>query len=117
MEGTERKRKIYILTDNTLRMTQTGKPMESDMKEIQARIDELWKKQQVRKSLVNHSGPEERILKLKRMLHWFQDNRTRIHEAVSGDFKKPLEEVDLTEIWMNTTEIRSEEHTSELQSH
>lgn len=80
--------------------------MESDMKEIQARINELWDKQQARKSLVNRSTPEERILKLKRMLHWIQDNRSRIHEAVSGDFKKPLEEVDLTEIWMNTTELK-----------
>ncbi len=80
--------------------------MENDMKDIQSRINEIWNKQQARQSLVNRSSAEERILKLKRMLNWIQENRSRVHEAVSSDFKKPLEEVDLTEIWMNTTELK-----------
>ena len=47
-----------------------------------------------------------RIERLKKFEGWIHANRERIKQAVHADFKKPLLEVDTSEIYPVLTEIR-----------
>ncbi len=47
-----------------------------------------------------------RIARLRKLEAWIHANRERIKESVHGDFKKPLLEVDTTEIYPVLTELR-----------
>lgn len=49
--------------------------------------------------------PEDRIAKLKKLEKWIKDNRAEIQKAAYADFKKPAEEMDLTEIYAVLADI------------
>lgn len=52
------------------------------------------------------SGPRERKARLKSIRNWILENRKLIHAALWADFRKPESEVDLSEIFPVTSEIR-----------
>lgn len=55
---------------------------------------------------VRKTGHRERRKKLKSLLNWIYANRERIHQALAADFRKPIAEVDLTEIFVVTSELK-----------
>ncbi len=70
------------------------------------RIDRVFTAQQNNKHLIANTGAGERIAKLNRVLDWLHSNSDRIKQALADDFSKPASEVDLTEIWLATSEIK-----------
>ena len=52
------------------------------------------------------SSLEERIVRLKKLLHWIKTHQEDIREALYKDFNKPAPEVDLNEIFPVTSEIK-----------
>ncbi len=59
-----------------------------------------------RKNQVASCSRSKRAAKLKRLLSYILAHREEIHEAVWQDFRKPPAEVDLSEIFVVTSEIR-----------
>lgn len=74
-----------------------------------AAIKELFEAQREHQYEVARSSAKQRIAKLKRLKEAILQRREAIREAIYADFKKPAAEVDLTEIYAITTEIK---HTS-----
>lgn len=81
--------------------------METITKEnIQVEIDETFliqKKQSVQNR--NQSVKERKVL-LEKLLTWIKDNHTDIQKAIHADFKKPYAEIDISEIFVVTSEIK-----------
>ncbi|MEZ4946979.1 MAG: aldehyde dehydrogenase family protein [Cyclobacteriaceae bacterium] len=59
-----------------------------------------------RHSLNRHTSLASRKVKLKKLLNWVMDNRTRLKEAVHKDFQKPPVEVDISEAYPVIGEIK-----------
>src|SRR5258705_2832992 len=71
-----------------------------------ARLERIFQKQQQKSQLLRMEAPMERKKRLGQLGDWIFSNRNRIKHAVHQDFKKPLLEVDTTEIYPVLTEIR-----------
>lgn len=74
-----------------------------------AALRRLFEKQRAHQYEVARTTAVERIAKLKQLKEAILQRREAIQEAMYADFKKPAAEVDLTEIYAITTEIK---HTS-----
>jgi len=74
-----------------------------------AAIRQLFESQREHQFAVARTDARQRRAKLKRLRKAVLDRRQDIRDAVYADFKKPETEVDLTEIYAVTTEIK---HTS-----
>ena len=71
-----------------------------------ARLNDIFQKQKQRSLLLRKEALVERKKRLDKLSNWIFSNRNRIKHAVHQDFKKPLLEVDTTEIYPVLTEIR-----------
>jgi aldehyde dehydrogenase (NAD+) len=69
-------------------------------------INDVFNVQKSRENLKQAQSIESRIHKLVKLRTWIHENRTRIHQALFKDFKKPAEEVDLSEIYVVLSEIK-----------
>ncbi len=77
-----------------------------DRGDFQERLDRLWEALTAKRAQINRSAYRERRTKLLALHEWVETNQKRIHQAATADFKKPPEELDLTEIWPVLTEIK-----------
>ncbi len=75
-------------------------------KTIHTRLKQVFEKQKERSLLLRSELLKERISRLKKLETWISLNRERIKKAVNADFRKPLLEVDTSEIYPVLTEIR-----------
>ncbi|MGH1364781.1 MAG: aldehyde dehydrogenase family protein [Calditrichia bacterium] len=69
-------------------------------------IEHIFQKQLAFAPKVKQSSYRERKAKLKNLLKWIYANQPRIHAALAADFRKPEAEVDLTEIFVVTSELK-----------
>jgi aldehyde dehydrogenase (NAD+) len=76
-------------------MMETNKMIEEQIDEI----NNAFRMQQKQSKLNRLSTYKERLSKLKKLESWIKANRDQIKEAVFKDFRKPPEEVDMTEIF------------------
>ena len=76
------------------------------MSDLQSRIDQVFKAQLANRHAVRKTTFKERKAKLKAIENWLLDHRKEIQEAMNTDYRKPADEVDLSEIWSTLTEIR-----------
>lgn len=73
---------------------------------IKAEIDRIFAIQMGNKWVLRQSTAKERIDKLKRLNDCIIRHKVEIQNAIYKDFKKPMEEVLLTEIYPVTSEIK-----------
>lgn len=71
-----------------------------------AQIERVFRLQQKRSVLLRQETVSARKERLKRLSTWLFANRERVKKAVHQDFKKPLLEVDTTELYPIIAEIR-----------
>jgi aldehyde dehydrogenase (NAD+) len=71
-----------------------------------AAIRQLFDKQKSHQYTIARTDAKARIAKLKKLQTALLERRQAIRDAVYADFKKPAAEVDLTEIYAVTTEIK-----------
>ena len=69
-------------------------------------IDSVFEKAQSGAKKMRLESISERKKRLKSLLHWIDNHEEVIKKAVYADFKKPAEEVDISEIYPATSEIR-----------
>jgi len=67
-----------------------------DVFSLQKSTSELWRKEPL----------DARISRLIKIRDWVKDNRKLIQDALYQDFKKPAEEVDLSEIYVVLSEVK-----------
>lgn len=67
---------------------------------------QVFERQKAKAILLRREPLKERISRLRRLESWIHKNRDRIKSAVHQDFRKPLLEVDTSEIYPVLTEIR-----------
>ncbi len=70
------------------------------------RIDEIFSKQQIEAIKLRSSGKAQRIKKLEMLQSWINDHQDDIRRAIHADFKKPYAEIDISEIFVVTSEIK-----------
>lgn len=75
-------------------------------KMISNEVDIVFELQQENKFKIKQTTAKERISKLKKLNNVIIENKEEILKAIYNDFKKPEEEVILTEIYPVTTEIK-----------
>lgn len=81
--------------------------METILKEnIQVEIDETFLLQKKQSILNRTQRVQERKILLEKLLIWIKDNHSDIQKAIHADFKKPYPEVDISEIFVVTSEIK-----------
>lgn len=68
-------------------------------------IEETFNLQQKKAKLWRSSTAEERIERLSQIKNWIKKNQDEIRNALYSDFKKPVPETDLSEIYPVTSEI------------
>lgn len=73
---------------------------------VHSDIDRIFDAQMSNRFKMATSTSKERIQRLKMLRDWIFQNKTLIHEALYQDFKKPVAEVDLSEILVVTAEIK-----------
>lgn len=66
--------------------------------EIVDKVQETFDKQQKNARVLRIEKIKKRYERLQKLRKWILDNREKIGKAVYNDFKKPLEETDVTEI-------------------
>jgi aldehyde dehydrogenase (NAD+) len=69
-------------------------------------IDQVFNSQRSRDNLQQSRLLKTRIEKLTKLRTWIHENREQIQQALFNDFKKPAEEVDLSEIYVVLSEIK-----------
>ena len=74
--------------------------------ELQQAIDRVFALQQQNRAEMCASDWKARKRRLKKVERWVVDHQAEIRQALYADFKKPPEEVDLTEIFITLSEIR-----------
>lgn len=72
----------------------------------QEQINQIFKKQKVTALAWRKSDFPERSERLKKLRTWILNHKPEIRAAVAADFKKPIAEVDLSEIYPVTSEIK-----------
>lgn len=77
--------------------------LEDDIVKLQ--IEDVFSKQQIQALKMRSSKSSQRINLLKKMLDWVQIHQEDIRKAVHADFKKPYPEIDVSEIFVVTSEI------------
>lgn len=85
---------------------QTKKMTRAHLNKELKRIDKIFHSQQIARLDVARSSAKDRIQKLKSILEWIRENEKSIQLAHYKDFRKPAAEVDLTEIYVVTSEIK-----------
>ena len=70
------------------------------------RIAEVFAAQQANKMAVANTTAKERIAKLKRLMNTTLKYKQEVRDAMYKDFRKPPAEVDLTEIYVVTSEVK-----------
>ena len=80
--------------------------MDKDFFEIQEEIDRVFDLQMNYKWKLRQSTARDRIKKLKMLNNRILNNKEEIQESIYKDFRKPEEEVLLTEIYPVTSEIK-----------
>ncbi|HKI45836.1 MAG TPA: aldehyde dehydrogenase family protein, partial [Balneolales bacterium] len=73
---------------------------------MENQFQDIFDRLKNRKNEVASRNRHQRAAKLKRLLSYIMDHRMDIHEVVWQDFRKPPAEVDLSEIFVVTSEIR-----------
>ena len=73
--------------------------------ETQHTIDRLFDLQQAHAVKLRKSPATARIHLLKRLLEWIMTHQEDIRKAIHADFKKPYTEIDISEIFVVTSEI------------
>lgn len=73
---------------------------------IQKKIDRVFALQQANRLAIANTSAKERIAKLKDLLHLIYLRKQDIRDAHHADFKKPQAEVDLSETFVVTSEIK-----------
>lgn len=81
-------------------------PTAPEMAKIDARIERIFALQQANRYRIANTGAKERIAKLKALLNLIHRRKEHIYQALYADFQKPSAEVDITEIYVVTTEIK-----------
>ena len=71
-----------------------------------ASMEHAFRKQKERSLLLYKESVLDRKKRLRDLLNWILTNREKIKQAVHQDFRKPLLEVDTTEIYPILSEIR-----------
>jgi aldehyde dehydrogenase (NAD+) len=78
----------------------------SDKQIISEEISRVFDLQRVNSFKVNQTKAKERIAKLRKLHKYIISHKKEIRKAVYEDFRKPQEEVDLSEIFVITAEIK-----------
>ncbi|HKJ45388.1 MAG TPA: aldehyde dehydrogenase family protein [Balneolales bacterium] len=78
----------------------------SDKQIISEEISRVFDLQRVNSFKVNQTKAKERIAKLRKLQKYIISHKKDIRKAVYDDFRKPAEEVDLSEIFVVTAEIK-----------
>src|SRR5688572_21653582 len=71
-----------------------------------ASVAELFASQLVRSEALRREPVESRARRLRALAAWVTENRAAIQQALLSDFRKPIAETDVTEIWPTQTEIK-----------
>ncbi|GAB2458049.1 aldehyde dehydrogenase [Hymenobacter qilianensis] len=71
-----------------------------------ALLPELFGRLKTRSEVLRREGASERIARLRKLSQWIENNRTRIQQAMYADFRKPAEEVDMSEIYVSQVELK-----------
>lgn len=79
---------------------------ENPATEIANHIDTLFAKQQQQAIKQRKSPLATRVLLLQRLLNWINNHGEDIRKAIHADFKKPYPEIDISEIFVVTSEIK-----------
>ncbi len=69
-------------------------------------IKQLFERQKEQAIKLRETHSDARIQSLKAILHWINTHHQLIREEIHKDFKKPFPEIDLTEIFAVTNEIK-----------
>lgn len=69
-------------------------------------IDQIFEAQQKQAVKMRNSSASHRKALLNKMLDWIKTNKEDIRRAVYADFKKPYPEIDISEIFVVTSEIK-----------
>lgn len=77
-----------------------------DLETVQKKIDRIVSLQRDYQPIVAQSTARERIEKLRHLLDLVTRKKQAIRDAVHADFKKPAAEVDLSEVFVVTSEIK-----------
>lgn len=80
--------------------------MNNDNLQIQQEIDRIFNLQMNNKWKLRETNAKERIMRLNKLKNVILKYKEEIQEAIYKDFKKPNEEVLLTEIYPVTSEIK-----------
>ena len=83
-------------------MTQLAPAMKTDVQ----KIERIFQSQKVNQYKVGNTTYKERLAKLDKLFDAVNKYKQDIRDAMYADFKKPAAEVDLTEIFIVTTEIK-----------
>ena len=76
------------------------------MDTIQTRIEKIFDQQLLNCQSIRNTSLKERRAKLSSIESWLLDHKDDIRDAMYADYKKPVSEVDMTEIWAVFNEIR-----------
>ena len=83
-------------------MTVQTSPAETSLQ----RIQQVFQAQQANQYAIANTSVKERIAKLRKLHDVVLKYRKEIQAAIYADFRKPAEEVDLTEIFIVTSDIK-----------
>ncbi|EOZ92069.1 Aldehyde dehydrogenase [Indibacter alkaliphilus LW1] len=73
---------------------------------VQQAIDETFAAQRIQAKYNRLSSVKERKILLEKLQNWIKNNHSDIQRAIHADFKKPYAEIDLSEIFVVTSEIK-----------
>jgi aldehyde dehydrogenase (NAD+) len=80
--------------------------IDTDNAMVKKQIDEVFSAQKSQALKMRNSTSLLRIALLKKLLEWINQNQEDIRRAVHADFKKPYPEIDVSEIYVVTSEIK-----------
>lgn len=81
--------------------------MEQENIDINAKlIDQVFALQKAHATKIRNSSANERMALLKKLLDWINKHQEDIRRAIYADFKKPYPEIDISEIFVVTSEIK-----------
>jgi len=72
---------------------------------VKLQIEDVFSKQQIQALNMRSSKHSQRIALLQKMLDWILSHQEDIRKAIHADFKKPYPEIDISEIFVVTSEI------------
>ena len=84
----------------------TTQPLGITLPEIKQKIDQVFESQQKNRYHIANTTARQRIAKLKSLLNLIYKRKEDIRAALYADSKKPAAEVDLSEIFVVTSELK-----------